>query len=592
MFQKIISAITESKNSGKIYFLAIITGVFCGLASVGFVSVLNYTEHFYTDLLLVSSNANVSFITRITQLDIGHALLIVLVPAIGGLLTGIITNKFAPDAAGTGANEMINAFHNKGGNIDTKVPFVKLLSTTVTLSSGGSGGKEGPISQIGAGIGVIIANGMKLGERARRTLLLAGTAAGLGAVFRAPLGGALTAAEMVYREDIESDALIPCFISSVTAFLVFGLFGVQNELFKITGIGELHFYELPYYLLLGILCFAFGYLFLKGFKDTRIFIRNSRVSNYLKPALGGLLVGFIYLFFFEVAGTGQFALQQIFDGLQPSHLGASALQVAICFLALAFLKVVATTLTIGSGGSAGMFGPSMFVGATLGAAVFYLAVFIHPSLDFRLASFMVVGMGAFYAGIASAPIAGIIMICEVTGSYVLLPPLILVSIFTFILSKKINLYQAQVHTRFQSPAHLWDMKIDVLNTTIISSLFTEYRTLAVINNTITYEALRSLSIEIHASDFIVIDEHKKYLGEISLRKHTMEQVEDDAYLNYANVLERQISTASPSQTLRQVLNTIMIHDVDKVAIIDNGQCLGYLRSRDVFDAYLKIVQKQ
>jgi chloride channel protein, CIC family len=591
MLKKIIDGFIASRKSSTIYLLAIVTGVLCGIISVAFVSILNYTEHFYTDLLLQNSAVNTSFIERVKQLNFGNILLILGVPSLGGLLTGFITTYLAPDAAGTGANEMINAFHNKGGNIDTRVPFVKSLSTIVTLSSGGSGGKEGPISQIGAGVGVLIANFMQLGERARRTLLLAGTAAGLGAVFRAPLGGALTAAEMVYREDIESDALIPCFISSVTAFLIFGLFNVQNELFKITGISKLNFYELPYYLLLGVLCFGFGYLFLKGFKDTRIFIRNTKLVSVLKPALGGLLVGIVYLFFFEVAGTGQFVLQQIFNGLQPAHLGATGLQVALCFLGLAFLKVVATTLTIGTGGSAGMFGPSMFVGATLGASVYYFALFVQPSNEFHLASFMVVGMGAFYAGIASAPMAGIIMICEVTGTYVLLPPLILVSIFTFILSKQINLYQAQVHTRFQSPAHLWDMKIDVLNTTVIADLFTEYRTLAVINNTISYDALRSLSTEIHASDFIVIDDSKRYLGEISLRKHTMEQVEDDAELNFVNILEREISTASPSQSLRQVLDTIMKHDVDKVAIVDKGLCLGYLRTRDVFDAYLKIVKK-
>jgi CIC family chloride channel protein len=591
MIKQFFSNLIASKSSGKIYVLSIVVGVLCGLVSVAFVSILNYTEHFYTDVLLLSSATNSSFIDRITNQNILSLILIVLIPALGGLLTGLITTYFAPEAAGAGSNEMIDAFHNKGGNINTRVPFVKSASTIITLSSGGSGGKEGPISQIGAGIGVLIANSMQLGERARRTLLLAGTAAGLGAVFRAPLGGALTAAEMVYKEDIESDALIPCFISSVTAFLIFGLFGVQNELFKITGIGELHFYELPYYLILGVLCFAFGYLFLKGFKDTRLFIRNSKVSQVLKPALGGLLVGIIYVFFFEVSGTGQFILQQLFNGLQPTHLGTTGLQVAVCFLLLAFLKVVATTLTIGSGGSAGMFGPSMFVGATLGAAVYYFALFVQPSNAFHLASFMVVGMGAFYAGIASAPIAGIIMICEVTGTYILLPPLILVSIFTFILSKKINLYKAQVHTRFQSPAHLWDMKIDVLNSTVIADLFAEYRNLAVIQNTISYEALRSLSTEIHASDFIVVDEHKKYLGEISLRKHTMEQVEDDAYLNFSNILETHISTASPYQSIRQVLDTIMEHDVDKVAIVDKGICLGYLRTRDVFDAYLKITKK-
>ncbi|MFN7015419.1 MAG: chloride channel protein, partial [Bacteroidia bacterium] len=354
-----------------------------------------------------------------------------------------------------------------------------------TLPTGGSGGKEGPISYIGAGIGVWIANLAKAGARARRTLLLAGTAAGLGSVFKTPLGGALTAAEMVYKEDIESDALIPCFISSVTAYLVYTIYAGTDPLINVSGLNNFHFSEMLFYLILGVLCFVFGFLFIKGFNDAKAFIGRIKIPTYVKPAIGGLLTGAIALVLFEVSGTGTVFMESTIHGNFPDFFGGRLwFEIIISLLIIAFVKIVATTLTIGSGGSAGIFGPSLFIGAMLGAAVGVLAKhFLNQNVS--IASFMVVGMGAFYSGVANAPIAGIVMIVEMTGSYVLLPPLILVSIFTFILSKKISFYKNQVENRFKSPAHSRDMKSDIIDQILIKDHFPEYRLLAVIKRNAT-----------------------------------------------------------------------------------------------------------
>ncbi len=592
---KVLDSILSKKikidSSNKIYLLAVITGIICGLLSVAFVSVLQLLESHYSSYLIHANHNHVSFVSRLYALKTETVLLTLLVPTIGGLLVGFITTQLAPEAAGTGSNEMIDAFHNKGGQINGKIPFVKSFATIITLSTGGSGGKEGPISQIGAGIGVFISNILKLGERARRTLLLTGTAAGLGAVFHAPLGGALTAVEMVYREDIESDALIPSFIASVTSFLVFGFFDLNTELFDIVNIKPFQWNEMPYFILLGILCYVFGYLLLRGFKDINKITSKYTLSLYLKPAVGGLLVGIIYLICFEVHGTGSKFLQTIINNQIPMLLGESTIQIACCFLVLAFLKIAATTLTIGSGGSAGIFGPSLFIGAMLGASVYYFANYVNPQNEFHLSSFVVVGMGAFYAGIASAPIAGIIMICEITGSYALLPPLILVSIFSFILTKRINLYRSQVDNRFNSPAHLWDMKVDVLKEHSIDSFFTQFRNFAVIKNSMNYNQIIQLSNKIYASDFVVVNEKGNYLGELSLRKMKSEKILADEKNNYKNIIDNKIPAVSSDQSIAIALDVILQYDVDKVAVIENNICKGYLRSRDIFDAYNAIVKK-
>src|ERR1700741_790846 len=222
MFARLRSSLSIKHQNG-IFIYAVVVGVLAGLASMLFSWLLHFLESFYASFTVQSAEKSETIVQK-ASFVFQHptsSVIIVLLPAFGGLVAGLIIYVFCKEAKGTGTDEMIDAFHNKEGKIEPKVPFFKALATLFTLPTGGSGGKEGPIAFIGAGIGVLVSNIAQSGARARRTLMLAGTAAGLGSVFKMPLGGALTAVEMVYKEDIESDALIPCFISSVTAYLVY-----------------------------------------------------------------------------------------------------------------------------------------------------------------------------------------------------------------------------------------------------------------------------------------------------------------------------------------------------------------------------------
>ena len=580
------------KKETHVFFYALITGIVSGLMAMVFTIVLEKTEIFVNSLHQFQLSESKSFLYKFDFIS-GAPLLsvaVVLIPAFGGLICGLIIFYFCKEAEGTGTDEMINAFHNKEGKINTKVPFFKSLATIFTLGSGGSGGKEGPISQIGAGIGVLIANLAGAGPRGRRTLMLSGTAAGLGAAFKTPLGGALTAVEMVYKKDIESDALIPCFISSVTAYLVFVSYAGTDPLILIREKESFHFSEIGFYLILGVLCYIFGFLFIKGFKDAGTFINKIKIPSWLKPALGGLLTGLITLFFFEISGTGHHYLQTVINGDLPDFfLKNGIIYTILALLIIAFLKIVATTLTIGSGGSAGIFGPSLFIGAMLGAAVGVTAKFTLQNPDVTVVTYIVVGMGAFYAGVANAPLAGIIMICEMTGSYALLPPVIIVSIFTFILSRQISFYKNQVDDRFSSPAHLWDMKRDVIERIIINDFFPEFRLLALINKNASFQEIREAANHYHSSDFIVVDENLTYQGSLSLRKVNLNQNENTAIENNAlKLTDITVPSVKKTDSLGKVLNIIMQYDVDKVAVTDEeNKTLGYIRSRDVFAAYAK-----
>ena len=215
--------------------IGLLVGVFSGLTAVTFFYLLQLGKHFTLHFLagfaspapegerILENSGNLHF----------NQWIFFLLPVVTGLLSGLIVYRFAPEAEGHGTDAMIDAFHNKKGNIRGRVPLIKGIATLLTLSGGGSAGREGPIAQIGAGIGSKIANLLGLSDKERRILLLAGCGGGLSAIFRAPLGGALTSIEVLYRRDFETEALIPTIISSITAYIIFSVFvSVLNRFFS------------------------------------------------------------------------------------------------------------------------------------------------------------------------------------------------------------------------------------------------------------------------------------------------------------------------------------------------------------------------
>lgn len=226
--------------------------------------------------------------------------LLPVVTTLGGLISGVIVFSLAPEAEGHGTDAAIDAIHHRGGRLRARVPPVKLVSAAITIGSGGSGGREGPAAQISAGFGSLLGQWLHLAPRDRRIAVAAGMGAGIGAIFRAPLGGAVMAAEILYIHDLEIEALIPSLIASIVGYSVYGaiegwqpIFGAQPEL------GFDHPLVLVYYALLGLICGGGGLLYAKTFYGVTAIFHHLKLPRWLKPALGGLLVGLIGL---EVKG--------------------------------------------------------------------------------------------------------------------------------------------------------------------------------------------------------------------------------------------------------------------------------------------------
>jgi CIC family chloride channel protein len=371
--------------------------------------------------------------------------LVPVVVALGGLIVGLLVQRFAPETEGHGTDTVVYAFHRADGALRARVTPVKLLASAITIGSGGAAGREGPIALAAAGIGSWYAGLTGRSGADRRLLLLVGTAAGLAAIFRSPVGAALFAIEVLYVDmEFESGALLLAMLASVVAYALNGFFVGWRPLFRVPGHLTLpHALDNGWYLVLGIGAGLVATVVPVVFYGVRDAFRRLEMRPELKPALGGLVMGLLALVCPQVIGGGYGWMQEAIDG----RLAAGTL------LALVLAKPLAMSLTVSSGGSGGVFAPTLFVGAMLGGL---LASVSHQPA----APFVIVGAAAVFAGAAHVPVATLMMVTEMTGGYTLLVPAALAVMLSYLVQRRLaarfkyqSLYEAQVATRADSPAH-------------------------------------------------------------------------------------------------------------------------------------------
>ncbi len=370
--------------------------------------------------------------------------LIPLVTTLGGLLSGFLVYRFAPEAEGHGTDTAVEAFHRREGIIRPRVPPVKMVASAITIGSGGAAGREGPIALITAGMASVYAKLAHRSEEDRRLLLLAGMAAGLSAIFRTPMGTGVFAIEVLYgRMEFEVGALLYTMISSAVAYTVNGLFVGFRPLFHVPSIATPALSTYAIYAVLGVAAGLVGTALPEVFYRVRDGFRRLPVPVWTKPAIGGLLLGLLALALPQVLGGGYGWIQLAIDGKLALHL----------LILLLFAKMAAFALTVSSGGSGGVFAPSLFVGAMLGGT---FSILFHQ----MPAIFVVVGMAAVFGAAARVPIATMLMVTEMAGGYHLLVPAGLAVMIAWLLQVQLSsflryrsLYEGQVPTRIDSPAH-------------------------------------------------------------------------------------------------------------------------------------------
>ncbi len=579
--------------AGRWLFNFILIGLIAGLGSVVFHYLCGLGVHYFLDLMAgyrPDAPAGEHHLLPPTN-TVFNPWILLLLPAAGGIVSGWLVYTFAPEAEGHGTDAAIEAYHAKGGFIRSRVPFIKTLASAITLTTGGSGGREGPIAQIGAGFGSFLATKMKLSDRERRIMMAAGVGAGVGSIFRAPLAGALFAAEVLYRDpEFESDVIIPAGISSVVAYCVFCLVFGWGSLFDSPDFVFRNPLELGPYTVLAFVLVATGIFYVKAFYGIAGLFHRLKVPNHIKPAIGGLITGIIGFFLpYTLAFGYGFAQKAIFNELSIQVL-----------FALAMGKILTTSFSIGSGGSGGVFGPSIVIGGAMGGVVGQLFHLVMPSVVTHPGAFVIVGMAGFFTAVSNTPISTIIFVSEMTNSYHLLLPSLLVCSLCYLISQRWTIFHNQVRSRVESPAHAGEFMMDILQTIKVGDLMGLVKSAIHVHEDMPFSKFKQLFSKTKQHYFPVMNRQNRFCGifsstdirEIIFARH----IEDLVVMR--DIMVSDIIVTTVSEDLNTVLQKLTIKNIDALPVVredDHGVLLGILYRRDVishYNHYIKTMRKK
>ena len=514
---------------------------------------------------------------------------------IGGLVAGILVYAFAPEAEGHGTDAAIDAFHNKGGVIRRRIPLVKMIASAFTIGTGGSAGREGPTAQIAAGFGSMLGDVFKLSASDRRIALAAGIGAGIGSIFKSPFGGAILSAEILYSgPDMDASALIPAFIATPIGYVIFGSFTGFTPIFGYTAQYSFsHPLDLVIYSILGVLCAVFGRLYTYSFYGVKRLFDKMKVPKVVKPMIGAGLSGIIAIFFPQIMGLGYGFVQYLINGqyslITTNYFNVKS--VAVVFLLLVFLKIFATSLTVGSGGSGGVFAPALVVGGFAGAFLYMVVNYLFPGMFPNAAPLVVIGMMALFGGVGRAPIAVILMVTEMTGSLALIgPAMVAVVISYFFVGPKYTIYQSQVPSRADSPAHRGEYNIPVMSTILVNDAM---RTkVATLQPEEPVESAFALMSEMKIRGLPVTNANNHVVGIVTMSDVLRVSSEQMKTVLLADIMTKNVITLFPEDTLLEALSKLTTGGFGRLPVINRqtGQLVGILTRTDLFRAYRNKVE--
>ena len=559
--------------------IAILIGIVAGIGAV----VFTYAINEFTTLFLIIG-AGYTPPSPLGEGSIGFAFsstafLIPIVTTLGGLLSGIIVYKLAPEAEGHGTDAAIDAFHNKKGAIRKRVPFVKLIASAITIGSGGSAGREGPSAQIGAGFGSFLGRLLHLRPQERSIAVAIGIGAGIGAIFKTPFGGAVLAAEVLYFGDFEVAVLPPALISSTIGYSIYASVNGWTPIF---GNGNQYFYNDPVYLplfaILGILCGIIAIVYVRSFYGIREIFHRWKIPNYLKPAIGGLLVGLIAVALPEVLGMG-------YGWLQLAINGNFTTLTFLIIIVLIAAKIIATSLTIGSGGSGGVFGPALFIGGMVGAASWMGCNALIPGFALPSAPFVIVGMMAFFGAAGKVPIAVILMVAEMTGSYALLVPAMIATAIAYIISGKNTIYRSQLPSKADSPVHKGEYSIEVLRGLKVKDAMTKDVVTVTTSATINEAGLKLAERKIKGMP--VIDNLNVVVGIITF-EDVLRVSQEKGTVKVGEVMSKDVIFSYSDENLDAAMEKMFKYKIGRMPVLESETqrtMVGIISREDIGKAY-------
>lgn len=590
---------------------SMLTGVVAGVAAAVFFLAIRVVEHFALGEIVgyhVPPPHGEPALSWLPPPDAPlRPWLFLVVPTIGGLLCGLLVNWLAPEAEGHGTNNVIESYHHRQGAMRPLVPLVKIVASALTLGTGGSGGREGPIAQIGAGFGSFFANVTGRSPTERRILLAAGMGGGISAIFRAPLAGAIFAAEVLYRSaEFESSVIVPSGIAAVVAYGVFGVLFSFEPLFAAPDFGFSRPVELIPMFALAVWLAFLAAVYTRVFYGVERTFRRMPVSKSFRPAIGVFLAGALALVLyaltaedelvFGVMGAGYGVLQQ---ALLPGQKVALA-----TLLLVAAGKIVTTSLTIASGGSGGVFGPSVVIGGCAGGALGLAVHRVAPALVPEPGAYVIIGAAGFFAAAAKTPFSSMIIVAELTGDYRLLVPALWVCMLAYWLSDDQTIYDAQLESRSRSPANADVYVPKPLRRATVGEVLKGTDEAAILR---TSDSLMRAIELLRGSPYVVlpvIEAEKRLVGIVTLEDVYHEaspwleggrppgEAPPRSSRKAGDFARQDVRPLLPTDTLEDAVERFVEHDLFVLPVVDSDEdrrLVGVLRRYDVDKAYLRLL---
>ncbi len=506
---------------------------------------------------------------------------VIFMPALGGLIVGIISYFLIKKRYGV--DGLIETVALRGAHLNLRDSFFEVFSSIITISSGGSLGKEAPGVLAGAGTGAFVGRILKSPERQLQILLGCGAAGGIAAAFNAPLAGVVFVVEVIYGE-LETNTFIPLVISSVFATLVsstvFGVSTLQIPSYLLVS----PYKEFVLYLILGLLAGIVSTILIRTLYYTKDFFSKMPLHPILKPALGGLLVGLIGLFYPRVLGLGYGVITDAISNQFTFKL----------MVILLFLKILAFSLSLGSGGSGGSIVPSLFVGAMLGGAFGTVANYFYPGMIAESGAYALVGMGAVFAGTARAPLTAILILFEITRDYNMILPLMFACVLSNVMSNA--LYPESIFTESLRRKGFKIRKGREVD--IMSSMYVRDAMITHVQTVSEEKSIETLTVLMQASrhmGFPVLDPRGKLSGIVTLSDLRSKVKSGETDKKIGDIATRNLEVAYPDETLDAVLKRFASKQIGRLPVVDREdktKLLGLITRSDIVNSYnKKVVEK-
>ena len=509
--------------------MALLIGVGAGLGAIGFSWLIDAVTH----VAFNGGGKLLSFMGRYY---------VIIIPALGGLIVGPLVYYFAREAKGHGVPEVMEAVALRGGRIRPIVVVIKSLASSICIGTGGAVGREGPIVQIGSALGSSLGQWLGISGDRLRNLVACGAAGGIAATFNAPIAGVIFALEVILG-DFSVTSFSTVVIASVTASEIARVAHGNTPAFEVAPYRLVSAWELPMYAVLGVVAAVVGVIFVSVLYKSEDLFDAWTFPESLKPVIGGLLIGTIGIYFPQIFGVGYDTIEHALHNTLPLQIMAL----------LVVIKLAATSLTIGSGGSGGVFAPSLFLGAMLGGSFGNAANALWPTLTAPPGAYALVGMAAFFAAAARAPISAVLILFEMTDDYRIILPLMLATVISTLTAERLlseSIYTLKLSRRGVRLSRGRD--VDVMQTVRVSEVMDTAAD--TVSSGLSLSALAREFERTHHHSFPVLDAQGYLYGIVSIRdlEQAMEE-RDMEKTTTGDIATTRLITVSPDEPMAHAI---------------------------------------